>query len=126
MIIVSLTKLFETDPQAVLEERLHVYTNVLLDLFYLVVVFCSELVFVNLSCAVEIRWNWLTNLFEVIHRCLFDFAEHTEASLLACKLIPKSNGFSDFFVKVLILTFNDRKESRKSLVIRIRIDVGSQ
>ena len=106
MIIVSLTKLFQTDPKAVLEESLHVNTNFFFDLFNLMVVFGGQLIFVYFSSAVEILWNLLTNLFEVVHRCSLDFAEHAEATLLGCKLIPKSNSFSDYLVTLLILTLD--------------------
>lgn len=72
--------------------------DVFFDLLYLVVVFRRELVFINFAGAVEVWWDLLTNLFEVIDRGHFDFTEHAEATLLARKFIPKSNCFSDLAV----------------------------
>lgn len=83
--------------------------DVFFDLFNLVVVFRRKLVFINFAGAVEVWWDLLTNLFEVVYRGQFDFTEHAEATLLARKLIPKSNCFSDLAVEMLISTLNDRE-----------------
>lgn len=83
--------------------------NLFFDLLYLVVVFRSKLVFINFAGAVDVWWDLLTNLFEVVDRGLFDFTEHAEATLLACEFIPDSNCFSNFAVKILITTLNNRE-----------------